>query len=59
MLYVTRIEFRPNDLASPRTARLTNDIHPYLDEPAAFARGHISTRVYRKGSHVYGNREVV
>jgi hypothetical protein len=29
------IEFRPNDLASPRTARLTDDIQPNLDEPVA------------------------
>ena len=32
-------EFRPNDLASPRIARLTDDILPNLDEPAAFTRG--------------------
>jgi cold shock protein len=34
-------------LASPRTARLTNDIHPKLDEPVARMRDH-NTHV-RKG----------
>jgi CspA family cold shock protein len=41
------IEFRPNDLASPRTTRLSDDIHPNLDKPAAFARGSL-TRVRKE-----------
>jgi hypothetical protein len=59
------IELRPNALASPRTARLTDDIHPYLDKPAAFARSHMFTRIRvftrtpERDSHVHRKREVV
>ena len=35
MLYMRTIEFRPNDLASPRKARLPDDIPQNLDEPTA------------------------
>jgi CspA family cold shock protein len=41
--------FRPNDLASPRPARLTDDLLPKSrNEPAALARGlilHVSGRI--------------
>jgi hypothetical protein len=31
MHYVSEIEFRPNDLASPRAMRRTDDLPPNLD----------------------------
>jgi hypothetical protein len=32
MRYVWKIEFRPNDLASPRAVRRTNELLPNLEQ---------------------------
>jgi hypothetical protein len=60
MLHMRTIEFRPNDLASPRKARLPDDIPQNLDEPTAGATcGLLSICNEEKGSYEQGHREVV
>ena len=54
MPYLLLIELRPNDLASPRTARQTDDLLPKLELNRCVSAQLTYTRTHRKGLMTQG-----
>src|SRR6185312_14990201 len=49
--YLLPIELRPNDLASPRTARLTDEILPKISTKTVVHGARLTTYVRKESSH--------